>query len=71
MIERRAVVAEELGIGTAIAFPVLLGEKVAAVLEFFSDRVIQPDEQDCRRDGSASACNWAGSSSVPSSKNTC
>jgi PAS domain S-box-containing protein len=43
LIERRAVVAEELGIGTAVAFPVLLGEKVAAVLEFFSDRVIQPD----------------------------
>ena len=43
LIERRALVAEELGIGTAVAFPVLLGEKVAAVLEFFSDRVIQPD----------------------------
>ena len=43
LIERRALVAEELGIGTAVAFPVVLGKKVAAVLEFFSDRVIQPD----------------------------
>jgi signal transduction histidine kinase len=43
LVERRAVVAEELGIGTAVAFPVLVGEKVAAVLEFFSDRDIQPD----------------------------
>jgi len=43
LIERRAVVAGELGVGTAFAFPVLVVEKVAAVLEFFSDRVIQPD----------------------------
>ena len=45
LTERRALLAEELGIGTAVAFPVLLGEKVAAVLEFFSDRVIQPDSR--------------------------
>ena len=45
LIECRAVVAEELGIATAMAFPVLVGQKVAAVLEFFSDRVIQPDER--------------------------
>ena len=44
LIERRTAVAEELGIGTAIALPVLVGEKVVAVLEFFSDRVIQSDE---------------------------
>ena len=44
LIASRAVLAEELGIGTAIAFPVLVGERVAAVLEFFSDRVVQPDE---------------------------
>ncbi len=43
LIECRAVVAEDLGIATAMAFPVLVGQKVAAVLEFFSDRVIQPD----------------------------
>ena len=45
MCEGRAVVAEELGLGTTAAFPVLLGDKVAAVLEFFSDRVIQPNRQ--------------------------
>lgn len=43
LIECRAVVAEELGIGTAIAFPVLVGEKVVAVLEFFANRVLQPE----------------------------
>ena len=43
LVERRAVVAEELGIGAAIAFPVVLGDRVAAVLEFFSDRVIRPN----------------------------
>jgi hypothetical protein len=36
-------VAEELGMVTAMAFPVLVGQNVAAVLEFFSDRDIQPD----------------------------
>jgi PAS domain S-box-containing protein len=41
--ECRAVVAEELGIATAMAFPALVGQRVAAVLEFFSDRVIEPD----------------------------
>ncbi len=45
LIDRRGLAAEELGIGTAVAFPVLLGEKVAAVLEFFSDRVIPPDSR--------------------------
>jgi signal transduction histidine kinase len=43
LIERRAVLAGDLGIGTAIAFPVLLGDRVAAVLEFFSDQVFQPN----------------------------
>jgi signal transduction histidine kinase len=43
LTERRAVVAEELAIGTAVAFPVVVGERVAAVMEFFSDRVIQPN----------------------------
>lgn len=40
----RAVAAEELGIRTAVAFPVLVGETVAGVVEFFSDKVIPPDE---------------------------
>jgi PAS domain S-box-containing protein len=43
LMECRAVVAEELGIVMALAFPVLVGQKVAAVLEFFADRVIQLD----------------------------
>jgi two-component system CheB/CheR fusion protein len=43
-IARRAGLAEELGISMAIAFPVLVGANVAAVLELFSDRAIQPDE---------------------------
>ena len=43
LIEHRALVAEDLGISTAIAFPVLLGEKIVAVLEFFCDRLIQPN----------------------------
>lgn len=43
MLERRAVEAEKLGIRTAVGFPVLVGERVVAVLEFFSDRVIAPD----------------------------
>ena len=43
LVGRRAHVAEELGTGTAIAFPVLVGEKVAAVLEFFFDQVIHPN----------------------------
>ena len=45
LIDRAGLAAEELGIGSAVAFPVLLGEKVAAVLEFFSDRVIPPDSR--------------------------
>ena len=43
LIEQRAVVAEELGISTAIALPVLVGNSVAAVLEFFSDQALQFD----------------------------
>ena len=41
--ERRAALAEDLGISTAVAFPILLGKKVVAVLEFFSDQVIPHD----------------------------
>jgi two-component system CheB/CheR fusion protein len=44
LMPRRALLAEELGIGMAIAFPVLTGEKVVAVLEFFSDHDNQPNE---------------------------
>lgn len=41
----RAAIAEELGMRTAVAFPVLVGEKVAAVLEFFSGQVVQPEQR--------------------------
>ncbi len=39
----RAGVYRELGLGTALAFPVLTVAKVAAVLEFFSQDVMEPD----------------------------
>ena len=45
LIERRVVIAEELNIARAIAFPVVVGEKVAAVLEFFSDHVAHSDSR--------------------------
>ena len=45
LVKCRAVLAEELGIGTAMALPVLVGRKVAAVLEFFSERAIHPDQR--------------------------
>ena len=41
----RAALAAELGIKTSVAFPVPLGDKIVAVLEFFSDRVIEPGSQ--------------------------
>jgi PAS domain S-box-containing protein len=45
LVQPRAFIAEELGIRTAVAFPVLIGERVVAVLEFFSDCRLQPDER--------------------------
>src|SRR5690606_15959492 len=40
----RAAAAAELGLHGAMAFPVLIGTEVEAVLEFFSERVAEPDE---------------------------
>ena len=40
----RAAVARQAGLRSALAFPVLLGREVVAVLEFFSDRDSEPDE---------------------------
>lgn len=40
----RAAAAAELGLHGAMAFPVLIGTEVEAVLEFFSERVEEPDE---------------------------
>ena len=41
---RRADLAEDLGIRTALAFPVINEDQVVAVLEFFSDEAFEPDE---------------------------
>jgi PAS domain S-box-containing protein len=41
----RATQAEEIGVRSAFAFPVLVGKDVAAVLEFFSPEAVEPDEQ--------------------------
>ena len=41
----RFQVAREIGIRAGFAFPVLVGKQVLAVLEFFSDQAIEPDEQ--------------------------
>jgi signal transduction histidine kinase/DNA-binding response OmpR family regulator len=40
----RAQAAADIGLAGAFAFPVLVGKEVAAVLEFFSARVEEPDE---------------------------
>jgi PAS domain S-box-containing protein len=40
----RGEAAREVGIKAAFAFPVLAGEEVVAVLEFFSDEFEEPDE---------------------------
>lgn len=40
----RASNAEAAGLGAAFAFPVRAGESVAAVLEFYSTEVVEPDE---------------------------
>ncbi|MDQ6695737.1 MAG: PAS domain S-box protein [Chloroflexota bacterium] len=41
----RAQWAEETGVKSGLAFPVLVGTEVAAVLEFFSTEITQPDER--------------------------
>jgi len=40
----RASAAERAGLKAALAFPVLLGGEVTAVVEFFADRALEPDE---------------------------
>jgi PAS domain S-box-containing protein len=40
----RVAVAKQLGIGAALAFPVLTGKEVVAVLEFFATNTQEPDE---------------------------
>ena len=41
----RSSVAEQSGLRAALAFPVMVGDEVAAVLEFFSDEAEAPDPQ--------------------------
>ncbi len=41
---RRGEVARRLGLKSAFAFPVVVGQQVVAYLEFFSDEVAEPDE---------------------------
>ena len=40
----RAKAAEDIGVRAAFGFPVLIGRKVAAVLEFFSEVAVEPDD---------------------------
>ncbi|HEY0738971.1 MAG TPA: PAS domain-containing protein [Herpetosiphonaceae bacterium] len=40
----RSQLAHDLGIQTGFAFPVVVGSEIAAILEFFSDQVIEEDE---------------------------
>lgn len=40
----RALSAEEVGIKTGFAFPVLEGDRVVAVLEFYTTKISRPDE---------------------------
>jgi len=41
----RAQLVTEINVKGAFAFPVLVGPRVAAVLEFFSDKIAEPDKQ--------------------------
>jgi PAS domain S-box-containing protein len=40
----RAKLAKDIGVKAGFAFPVLIGKNVAAVLEFFSEEAVEPDE---------------------------
>lgn len=40
----RAKLAEDIGVKAGFAFPVLVGQQAAAVLEFFAEEAVEPDE---------------------------
>ena len=40
----RAKLAQDIGVKAGFAFPVLIGKEIAAVLEFFSEEAVEPDE---------------------------
>ncbi|MFQ6024325.1 MAG: PAS domain S-box protein [Acidiferrobacterales bacterium] len=44
LLDGRATAGDELGIGTGMAFPVLIGHEVVAVLEFFADDTFEPSK---------------------------
>jgi PAS domain S-box-containing protein len=41
----RKEMAADLGVKSGFAFPVMAGPEIVAVLEFFADRVVEPDER--------------------------
>ncbi len=41
----RAKSALDIGVRAGFAFPILIGREVVAVMEFFSERAIEPDEE--------------------------
>lgn len=41
----RARLAKEIGVKAGFAFPILIGPKVVAVMEFFSEEAMEPDER--------------------------
>jgi PAS domain S-box-containing protein len=41
----RAKLAEDIGVKAAFCFPVLVGSEVAAVLEFYTSEVVEPNDQ--------------------------
>ena len=45
LVACRAGLAAELQLGTAIAFPIIVGQQIAGVLEFFSDHALQPESR--------------------------
>ncbi|MCZ6862850.1 MAG: ATP-binding protein, partial [Alphaproteobacteria bacterium] len=42
---RRGKLAKDIGVKAGFAFPVLVGSEVAAIMEFFSGDIVEPDEQ--------------------------
>jgi PAS domain S-box-containing protein len=44
LVERRADVGSELGLRCGAAFPIVVGSDVVGVLEFFSDKAIEPTQ---------------------------
>ncbi len=41
----RARISKDVSVKAAFGFPVMVGSEVAAVLEFFAEETIEPDEE--------------------------